>query len=327
VQGDNAVQEIDFSGMSANEKLNRIAAVIRSSWGDGKGFLYVPEAATEESPEDQLVLTLRWQSVEKKIAPLLQQAFGIQGKLVCRFSSPGEFECNHPVYQLAIHQAQNRPLKYALTHQRVDATLRNTAPMLREQFLQQEERKTEFYEAIRTSLKAMTLPGQLEFSGDASDSSADDQQCVLFTEWTALPAEFKKSIEVESFQWRLKLVVREAVDKLESEWNNVQSEKHRLELVSFAEYRRGQDEPFETVGPLNVTAMGFDSETLIQRYQKRFVVAEVSAEEVLTSPEKYPSTGPYPNPATFVGVSKPMETLVSSVHLAIQQHLTESVAE
>lgn len=321
------VQKFDFSGMSANEKLDQIAEVIRSSWGDGNGFVYVPETAGSESSEDQLVLTLRWQSVEKQIAPLLQQAFGITGRLVCRFSSPGEFECNHPVYQLAILRAQNRPHEFVSIHQRVDATLPSKAPILREQFLQHDGRQTEFYEAIRTSLTTMALPAQLQFSGDEGDSFADDHQCVIFTKWTTLPAEFEKSTEADSFEWRLKLVIREAVDKLEAEWENLQSEKNRLELVSFAEFRRGQNEPFEPAGPLNVTAMGFDSDTSVQRYQKRFIARMATAEEVLTSPENYPTTGPYPNPATFVGGSKPVETLVSSVHQAIQQHLTESVAE
>jgi hypothetical protein len=73
--------------------------------------------------------------------------------------------------------------------------------------------------------------------------------------------------------------------------------------------------------------MGFDSDTSVQRYQKRFIALSIPAEELLTSAENYPTTGPYPNSSTFVGASKPMETLVSSVHQAIQQHLTESVAE
>jgi hypothetical protein len=319
--------EMSFEGLSASQKLDRIAEVIRSSWGEGKGFLYVPETANTESTEDPLVLTLRWHSVEKKVAPLIQRAFGIEGTLVCRFTSPGEFECNHPVYQLAIQRAQKRSEEFAVIHRRADATLVNTAPILREQFLQKAGQQTSFYDAIRSSLKTITLPGQLEFSGDETDSLADDQQCVLFTKWTALPAEYEKSTEVGSFQWRLKLVVREAVDALESEWDNLRSEKNRLELVSYAQYRRDQDEPFELVGPLSISAMGLAPDTTIHRWGKRYNSLLVPANEVLESLEQSSRVGDYPNPATLVGVSDPMQTLVKSVHQAIQQHLTEKAAE
>lgn len=320
-------QEISFAGLSANAKVDRIAEVIRSSWGDGNGFLYVSETANAESSEDQLVLTLRWQPIERKITPLLKRAFGIEGTLVCRFTSPGEFECNHPVYQLAIQRAQNRPEEFADLHYRVDATLSNKAPVLRDQFLQQVERQSEFYEVIRSSLRDLALPGQLEFSGDDKDSSVDDQRCVLMTKWTALPAEFENSSEVGSFQWRLKLVIREAVDKLESEWDNLHTEKNRLELVSFAQYRSGQDEPFEFVGPLSITAMGFDADTTIMRWGRRYSSRRVPGNDVLESLASSSSVGAYPNPATIVGVSDPMRTLVTSVHQAIQQHMTESVEE
>lgn len=319
--------EIDFESLSANEKLDRIAAVIRSAWGDGQGFQYVPDTAVTESSEDPLVLTLRWQAVEKKIAPLLQRAFGIEGTLVCRFTSPGEVECNHPVYQLAIQRAQNRPDEFADLHNRVDATLSNTAPVLREQFLQQAERQTAFYESIRLSLMSSALPGQYELSQDIKDSFADDQQCAFFTKWTSLPVEFEKSTDAGSFQWRLKLVIREAVDSIESEWDNLRTEKNRLELVSFAQYRRGQDEPFEPVGPLGITAMGFDNDTTIIRWGKRYNSRRVPGTSVLESLEEHPSTGVYPNPATVVGISDPMRTVVTSVQQAIQQHLTQDETE
>ena len=319
--------EIEFEGLSANEKLDRIATVLRSSWGDGKGFLYLPETAGEESAEDPLVLTLRWQSIEKKVAPLLQRAFGIKGTLVCRFTSPGQFECNHPAYQLVIQRAQQRSKESAVIHQRVNAALLNTAPILREQFLQQAGQKKGFYEAIRSSLKTITLPEQLEFSGDEKDSFADDQQCVLFTKWTALPAEFEKSTEFGSFQWRLKLVLREAVGELESEWDNLRTETNRLELVSFAQYRRDHDEPFEPMEPLSISAMGFAPETTIYRWGKRYIPVEVPADRILESLEQSSCVGDYPNRATVVGGSDPMRTRVTSVHQTIQQHLTGSGAE
>lgn len=316
-----------FAGLSADEKLNRIGEAIRQNWGDGTGFQFAPEGQPGSATEDPLVLTLRWKSIEQKIVPMLKEAFDIEGDLRCRFTRPGEVECNHPIYQIAIERAQGRPTESVSRYSRVDATLKSYAPVLRAEFQAAGSRDNAFYEAIRTSLRELSLPAGLKFATDQPSPENDDNICELFTEWASLPPDFAKSSDSDSFRWRLQLTIQEAVGSITSESDNLRSDSNRLELISFIQYQHRSDEPQALIGPLSVTAIGFTPKTLISRWGSSFKTSVAPASVFLETLDEFQTAGDYPRPSTFVGNSPVTMKIVGEVHKFIEQHLTEPNAE
>ena len=318
-----------FDGMSVDEKLTKIADAIRAEWGDGHGFLPEPEDQPAPKPGIEFLLTLRWQDVELKVRPMLKEAFGIDDELRCRFMSPGQFETNNAFYQLAVFRAQGLDVETVVLSQAITGTLVTLAPAIKDEYFQAGRTDVINFDAIRGSLVELTIPfnesSGLTFDREWNPAGLSPNSCELRTTWVALPAAVPVAPESKQFRWRLILTVREAATETHTEDMTVSSEagRNRIEAVSSIQFVRNSAEPYDAVGLLLVTPIGFDDQTQIIKWRTAYKKYAVPTREILEDPEKFRGSQGFPTPTTFVGASDAIMSVLRVVHAAVEMHLTK----